>query len=137
MIIDNHVHIAGPPHNDEMLDFPVYDGRTSLRVPDADIIIGHVGDPRFMDLLAIVHARGLYVDTSMALHHIVDLCGLAFVTILIRKVGVEKVLFGSDWSGDISRMRDENLDVIEKLGLSRDEKEMILGGYISRILNIQ
>lgn len=108
----------------------------SHRVPDADIIIGHMGDPRFMDLLAIVRARRLYVDTSMALHRIVDLYGLDFVTRFIRRVGVEKILFGSDWSGDTSRMKDENLDVIDKLGLTGDEKEMILGGNISRILNI-
>ena len=32
MIIDGHVHVSGPRHNDEMLGFSVYDGRL-LPVP--------------------------------------------------------------------------------------------------------
>jgi len=31
MIIDNHMHVAGPPHNEEPLSFSVYDGRRSYR----------------------------------------------------------------------------------------------------------
>lgn len=110
----------------------------SHRVPNARIIIGHMGYLRFMDVLAILPYSdgegGLFVDTSMALQALVEFYGLDFMTKYVRRIGVDKVLFGSDWSGDISRIKDENLDIIEKLGLTRDEKKMILGGNVSSLL---
>ena len=135
MIIDNHVHIAGPPHNDEMLDFPVYDGRTSLRVPDADIIIGHMGFPRYMDLLTVAQIPGVYVESSWCLTGIAELHGLEFTAKYLRMVGVDNVLFGSDWCGkQVGMEQQKQLDLIHRLDLNREEKDKILGENISKLL---
>ena len=50
---------------------------------------------------------------------------------------VDKVLFGSDWVGDFSRIKNDNLDVIECLDLTREEKDKILGGNAAKLLNKQ
>ena len=52
-------------------------------------------------------------------------------------IGVDNVLFGSDWFGRQVGMEQEGqLELINKLDLTREEKEKILGDNISKILNL-
>jgi predicted TIM-barrel fold metal-dependent hydrolase len=50
---------------------------------------------------------------------------------------VDKVVFGSDWMGSSSRMTKENIDLINKMDLTREEKEKILGENIRKILEAE
>ena len=103
-------------------------------VPDATIIVGHMAWQRFTDLLMLVWAPGIYIETSNGLNMIADLYGVDFAERLIRRLGVDKVVFGSDWMGSSSRMTKENMDIINKMSLTRDEKEKILGENIRKVL---
>ena len=62
--------------------------------------------------------------------------GTYFLAKYVKRIGVDKVLFGSDWVGDFTRIKNDNLDVIEKLDLTREEKDKILGGNISKLLKL-
>jgi len=64
------------------------------RVPDATILIGHMGFPRWFDLLTIATLPNIYVETSWGLTMLSDLFGLDFVAKFIRKIGVNNVIFG-------------------------------------------
>jgi len=64
---------------------------------------------------------------------IADLYGIDFATRFIRRIGVDKVVFGSDWMGT-NNERKAQLGVIEKMNLTREEKEKILGENIRNVL---
>ena len=52
-------------------------------------------------------------------------------------IGVDNVLFGSDWVGkQVGMEQQKQLDLINKLDLTREEKGNILGGNITKLLNI-
>jgi len=106
-------------------------------VPDATIIVGHMAWQRFMDLLILVWESGIYVETSNGLNMIADLYGLGFAERLIRRLGVDKVVFGSDWIGSSSRMTKENMDLINKMNLTTEERKKILGENIRKVLKTQ
>jgi len=106
-------------------------------VPDATIIVGHMAWQRFMDLLTLVWVPGIYIETSNGLNMIADLYGLNFAEKLIRRLGVDKVVFGSDWIGSSSRMTKENMDLINKMNLTTEEREKILGENIRKVLEAQ
>jgi hypothetical protein len=103
------------------------------RVPEAAIIVGHMGHLRFMDLLTIASQPGVYAETSWGLTLMAELHGTAFATRFIRRVGADKFLFGSDWFGS-NRERKNQMSLIEKLGLTRKEKEKILGENLSKLM---
>jgi len=116
---------------------PEYVDTLKKNVPEATIIVGHMAWQRFMDLLTLVWESGIYVETSHGLSMITDLYGVDFTERLIRRLGVDKVVFGSDWTGSSSRMRKENMDLINKMNLTREEKEKILGENIRKVLEAQ
>jgi len=106
------------------------------RVPKATIIIAHMGYQRFLDLLlCIAPLSGVYVETSWGLTMIADLFGIDFATRYIRRIGVDNVIFGSDWMGTNEEMNDQ-LSLIQKMSLTREEREKILGENIRRVLEV-
>jgi len=104
-------------------------------VPDVDIIIAHMGYPRHLDLLTISLTPGIYMETSWGLTFIEKVHGTEFVSRFIRALGVNKVLYGSDWLGPHGEMENQ-LALFDRLTLTREEKNQILGGNISKLLNI-
>lgn len=107
------------------------------QVPEATIIIGHMGYPRYLDLLTVAQIPGVFVETSWGLTSIAELHGLGFTARFLRMIGVDNVLFGSDWIGkQLGVEQEKQLDLINKLDLTREEREKILGGNISKILKI-
>ena len=105
------------------------------RVPDATIIIGHMGFPRWLDLLTIAALPNIYVETSWGLTMLAELYGIDFASRFIDKIGVDNVVFGSDWFGRGWSETNKQIDLIGKLDLSEEEKEKILGDNINSILN--
>jgi len=106
------------------------------RIPGLKIIIAHLAGPRFLDLLTIGQIPGVFVETSWGLTLVADLFGAEFVTKFIRNVGVDKFIFGSDWSGTPHPAMKEQLDLIQKLDLTDAEKKKILGENITKVLRI-
>ena len=124
-LIKGHYNQSLPRHFDAI----------KKEIPDIVLIISHLCYPKFLDLLNIVPKEGVYVDTSTTLPWIVDLCGFDFTSRFIRRIGAESVIFGSDWWGQSSEMKIQ-LESIIKLNLSQREKDLILGGNISNLLNL-
>ncbi|MHA1199973.1 MAG: amidohydrolase family protein, partial [Candidatus Heimdallarchaeaceae archaeon] len=104
------------------------------RVPDATILIGHMGFPRWFDLLTIATLPNIYVETSWGLTMLSDLFGLDFVAKFIRKIGVNNVIFGSDWFGQGWPETSTQIELIQNLDLSKTEKAKILGENIQEVL---
>jgi predicted TIM-barrel fold metal-dependent hydrolase len=124
-LIKGHFNQSLPEHFDAI----------KKEIPELVLIISHLCYPKFLDLLNIVPNDGVFVDTSTTLPWIVDLYGVDFTSRFIHRIGADSVIFGSDWWGKSSEMKKQ-IDSIMKMDLTQKEKEMILGGNISNILNL-
>ena len=122
-LIKGHYNQSLPEHFDSI----------TKEISELNLIISHLCYPRFIDLLNIVTKEGVFVDTSTTLPWIIDLCGVEFTCRYIRRIGADSVIFGSDWWGQSSEM-EKQIESILKMDLNEKEKEMILGGNISKLL---
>lgn len=57
-----------------------------------------------------------------------------FVNEVVKTVGADKVIFGSDYNLGLPKMY---IPIVESLKISQEEKELIFSGNISRLLNIE
>ena len=118
---------------------PEYIYKLKKHVPDAIIIIGHTGYQRFMDILPLMDYPGIYVETSFGLELISNLHGIRFAERFIRRIGIDKVVFGSDWMGTQDgnqRIEENNLKIFDKMELTEEEKTKILGENIRKVLGL-
>lgn len=106
-------------------------------VPDATIILAHMGWPRYMDVLSVGQIPGVYVETSWGLTSIVELNGTHYTSKLLRMIGVDKIVFGSDWcTVQIGMEQERQIKLVESLDLSREEKDMILGENMRQLMDL-
>jgi len=104
-------------------------------VPDAVIIVGHMGHLNYNDMLVIARLKDVFAETSWGLTLMAELNSIDFVSKFVRRVGVDNLVYGSDWFGPNGEM-ERQIKLIKKLDLTREEKENILGENISKILNL-
>lgn len=104
------------------------------RHPQLTLIVAHLGQNFFEAAVELVHASdNVFLDTSQALTSVHGMKGLedSEAVSLIRRIGCERVLFGSDypWSdpaGDVERIRN--------MGFTEKELDAMLFGNASAIL---
>ncbi len=77
---------------------------------------------------------GIYIEMSFGLELIASLHGIKFAERLLHRLGINRVVFGSDWLGQMERMTDLNMNIIEKMDLTKEEKDNILGENIRKVL---
>ncbi len=68
---------------------------------------------------------------------IANLYGLDFAEKWLRRIGINKIVFGSDWMGTQDgdeRIADNNLKIYDQMNLTQEEKNKILGENIKGIL---
>lgn len=129
------IHMAAyPPHGDFNNCLVEHIAVLWKRVPEATILIGHMGFPRWLDLLTIAPLPNIYVETSWGLTMLAELYGLDFTSRFISKIGVDNIVFGSDWFGRGWFETKNQIELIQKLDLSLTEKEKILGVNINTVL---
>ncbi|PYG85017.1 hypothetical protein LY28_03377 [Ruminiclostridium sufflavum DSM 19573] len=101
------------------------------RFPDLTVIAAHLGGYQMWDdSIKYLVGKNLYLDTSSS---------LAFLdkekaTYIIRKHGVEKILFGTDypmWS------HEEELQRLYNLDFTAEEQELILWKNASKLLGLK
>jgi hypothetical protein len=113
-------------------------GKVEAQVSDGEVKRArHMGWPRYLDLLHIGQIPGVYVETSWGLTSIAELNGTAYTSRLLRMIGIDNIVFGSDWcSVQIGMEQERQIRLIESLDLTREEKDKILGGNMRRVLNL-
>lgn len=108
-------------------------------VPDAIILVGHTAYQHFMDLLPLASYPGIYVETSFGLEMIANLFDIKFAEKFIRRIGIDKIVYGSDWMGTQDgkeRIIDNNFSIFDKMNLTKEEKAKILGENIRKIMQL-
>ncbi len=115
----------------------------ALDFPEINFIIPHFGCGRFEEALEVATAcPNVYFDTSSSNSWIeppLDL--LQIFRRSLDAIGPQRLLFGTDssffprgWRRDIF---ETQFEILTQLGLSKKEKQAILGGNIARILGIK
>ena len=90
-----------------------------------------------MDVLSVGQIPGVYVETSWVLTSIAKLNGVPYTSKLVRRIGVDNVVFGSDWcTAQIGMEQERQIKLIESLDLSREEKDKVLGENMRQALNL-
>lgn len=105
--------------------------RVVKRFPKLTVIAAHLAGWTMWDRGADLFAgSGIYADCSSSLYALTP----GHAAELIRKIGSDRVFWGTDyplWGAA------EELDRLYALPLDKKEQEAILGGNISRLLNIE
>ncbi|RME44521.1 MAG: amidohydrolase [Deltaproteobacteria bacterium] len=112
---------------DEEFTRPLEIVRAAERCPEASIILGHMGG--YFHVEAAIECASacpnLYLETSAMPYP-------AMIRKAVDTIGPERVIFASDGPGCDPRLE---LDKIEIAGLSEEEKALVLGGNIERLLS--
>ncbi len=117
--------------------------RIAVKHPDVKFIIPHFGAGYLRELLMLgAQCKNIYVDTSSSnswikvLPYKIDLKDVFLKTIDI--FGVDRVIFGTD-SGVFPRgyridILNQQIEIMNEIGLSNDEIQKILSGNIKHLL---
>ncbi|MEF3302677.1 amidohydrolase family protein [Paenibacillus sp. GYB003] len=95
------------------------------RYPEARILMAHMAGQVESAVHAIAPYPNVYTDTSGTP------IGGAEVSIAVRRLGAERVIFGSDLYGACLA---SNIGKVMGAGLSADEFELVMGGNMARLL---
>ena len=128
-VVLSHVGGGGDSETDALGD-PTKIRRLVREFPRLDLIAAHFGGYRMLDLAEeAVIGLPVYVDTAWP----PSLAALdpSRVRAIIERHGPDRVIFGSDWP--MASPADE-IAAIERLGLSAEATEAILGGNLRRLL---
>ena len=105
---------------------PTLMGALARDFPEASLIIGHMGSGMFYDAMCMARRYpNLYIDISLQGGH-------AF-GVACEEVGANKLIYGSDapYANPGSMKR-----IIEESALSGDDKALVLGDNIARLLKL-
>ena len=92
--------------------------RMAVVFPDVTWIVAHLGGVRFMDVIPLE----TYVDISGMLLAVCDLYGVAFAERLLRRIGLERVLFGTDYP---VFPYERYYEVLDRMRFNEEEIEQI------------
>jgi predicted TIM-barrel fold metal-dependent hydrolase len=113
------------------------------RHPDLRIVMAHVGGyALFYEALAVLHHnKNCYVGLTTCpwkLNPIPTNNSLYLpperVEILLKTVGVDRIIFGSDYPFNTLQYLKESIKWVQSWNISSQDKEKILGGNIKKIL---
>lgn len=93
------------------------------------IVLAHMGGVRFPDLIA---GYG-YVDFSGTLLDVCDLYGIPFIERLLRKIGLDRVLFGTDYP---IHAYERYYAALDEMQFTDAEIEQIAYGNAARLLTL-
>lgn len=96
--------------------------------PDIEFITAHMGGNRHMDAIKSV----TMVDISYTLMDIVDIYGIEITNNILRKFGVDRLIFGTDFP---ERKYKDYFNILNKMDFTEEEVEKIAYRNIAEILN--
>jgi predicted TIM-barrel fold metal-dependent hydrolase len=142
------------PINSEDLSYPIAEAAVKLRVPllihtgepdtygfaqptlvgdladtfpDLTLIVGHMGKRLVEDAILVARwFENIILETSFRSHRDIERA--------VRRVGADRVVYGSDMPFGVPEVEMLKVRVS---GITPDEKEMVLGGNMARILNLE
>lgn len=106
---------------------PALVGGLADAFPKLTLIIGHMGKRLYEDAILVARwFENIILETSFR--------SPREITHAVRRIGADRVVYGSDMPFGIPEIEIMKIDLCD---ISLREKEMILGGNIARILNLE
>jgi len=106
---------------------PTLVGDLANAFPNLTLIIGHMGKRLYEDAILVARwFENIILETSFR--------SPREITHAVRNIGADRVVYGSDMPFGIPEIEIMKIHLCD---ISLREKEMILGGNISRILNLE
>ena len=106
------------------------------RHPKVKVIISHMGGFQWKDLLELDN----FIDISASLPDLVSKYGIENTNTILRKFGVEKLIFGTDWpcsrSLKVKDIYSNYFDILNQMDFNKEEAEKIAYNNISELLNL-
>ena len=93
-------------------------------------IVAHMGGVRFLEMVV----GGGYVDISGMLLDICELYGVEFAERLLRRIGLERVLFGTDYP---IFPYERYFEVLDRMSFTEEEIEQIAYKNAARLLKLE
>jgi uncharacterized protein len=108
------------------------------QVPKTKIIMAHMGGYRFMDCMAVVLSnKNVYVDISYVLPFFENSIFEKMLEFAIKKVGANRVIYGSDHPEmPIRETFERTKGILKRFNLADKETELIFGGTIQTLLGL-
>ncbi|HYO60089.1 amidohydrolase family protein [Archangium sp.] len=113
----------------------------ALKHPKARIVLAHMGGPGFHDLALFgilrqfpYYQRNLWFDLSATAHFFVDSPYEEQLVWIARKIGTDRILFGSDWPVDTPAHAVEDC---QRLGFTEAEQREIFHTNALRLLGME
>jgi uncharacterized protein len=114
--------------------------RLAIQAPNTQIVLAHMAAARFDELVILKTLeiypwwkRNLWLEVSVTVPLFADSPRRAELVWTLRKVGTDRVLFGSDYPAFTP---SESIEAVRRLGLTREEQRQILHSNAARLLNI-
>ncbi len=126
------------PTPDKIEDFDLL----PVLAPETAIIYAHIGGLfGFREFMAIAAGHpNVYLDTSYSLVTIAEEVGIQRLSVYIKHLGADKLIFGSDYIMGLTPdwlSAKKQVEIIKSLpGLNDREKELILSGNARRLLGM-
>ena len=108
----------------------------AVAVPEARLIMAHAGGHQLFDAMMVAKAnRNVYLDISLTPLYYRGTSIEADLGFVIRKVGVERIIYGSDHPDRPLLMAySETVRILEGYGLTASQLEAILGNNLTELL---
>ncbi|MBQ9882146.1 MAG: amidohydrolase family protein [Synergistes sp.] len=121
-----------PSYPDEMRTSPQMLIRILKNFPGLKIVAAHLGGLHIAREVyeTLAGKADLYFDTAFTADPWLD---REMFRSMIRRHGAERILFGSDYPWHLPQME---LELIESIGISDEEKKLILGENAARLLGL-
>jgi predicted TIM-barrel fold metal-dependent hydrolase len=135
-LIDNNMILVthsgrDPLDRKEVFGTPKHFSEMIKSYPELKVVLAHLGGLRMWDDVykyLLPASENVFFDTSYASFYM----GNAELEKLIRDIGVDRVLFGSDYPWEDP---GRAVGIINSLDLSEQEKKSVLGRSAARLLN--
>ncbi|MCY1018139.1 amidohydrolase family protein [Pyxidicoccus sp. MSG2] len=110
----------------------------AARNPKARIVLAHLGGPRFHDMALFAmmqgyswYQRNVWFDLSAVARFYAGSPYADELVWLVRKLGVDRVLFGSDWPVDTP---EQAAAAVHQLGFTAEEEAQLFHGTAASLL---
>jgi hypothetical protein len=113
----------------------------ALKNPKTQIVLAHMGGPGFHDMALFglirrfpYYQRNLWFDFSATAHFFVDSPHEEQLVWVARKIGTDRILFGSDWPVETPAHAVEDL---QRLGFTEAEQRELFHTNALRLLGME
>jgi predicted TIM-barrel fold metal-dependent hydrolase len=136
--LDLPIIIDTLPYGPQLIknNLPLLIDELAQAIPSAKIIMAHMGGHRLLDAMTVARVnKNVYLDLSYTLLYFQESSVGNDIEFVIKKIGSEKVIYGSDHPQfNLKDCYEDSLEIIKKMDLTESDFKNIFGENIIKLL---